>query len=160
MLVSTDDAARRLSFVWKGPPESPMPFEARYQAWIGALALTPVLSTGAYLLLLLPLDLAPWHTVVRILVHLVAAFLVGAGAAIWAVRKFGQVVTPVRPLTHHASVLLAEARAPRPPKVERLEVAAPADLFTPTGDRGTLLVASAAFQPVPSSTPDRTRRTS
>jgi hypothetical protein len=112
-IISTDDAAARdLTFVWKGPPDSPMPFEARYQAWGGVLVLAPLLAFATYLLLF-PLDLLPLHAILAILLRGVVALTVGAVLAVALVRRFGQVVTPTRPLSHHLAVLLAEVNAPR-----------------------------------------------
>jgi len=112
-LISTDDAAwRDLTFVWKGPKDSPFPWEARYQAWAAALVLWPILAFVAYLLLGV-MDLLPWHYLIVLTLRALLAIVAGASGAIFLVRRYGQVVTPLRPLGHHLATLMAEVNSPR-----------------------------------------------
>lgn len=141
MIYSTDDAAWRLEFVWKGPPESPMPFEARYQAWMLGLVLAPLFALIAYLLLF-PLDVLGLHTIIAVLIRSLLALACGGALAVLTVRKFARVVTPTRPMTHHLAVALSELRTPRPQPIRTLTVDVPRALSPGFGEDTRVVSAS------------------
>ncbi len=111
--VSTDDAARRQEFIWLGPVNSPWPFEARGRAWVMAILLCPVLVVIAGALAPRPLIETVLPGPAGVLVTTFGAVLVGVVAGIGLTRAVGRLISPTRPLAHHAALLGMEVAAPR-----------------------------------------------
>lgn len=126
--VSTDDASRRLQFVWLGPVSSPWPFEARGQMWAVAGAATAVLAPLAFLAI--PSAAVTWLVVPAALTKGVLALVLGTASAVLLTRRVARVITPTRPVRHHLHQVVGELDTPRPdgPAVT-YEVAVPPALF-------------------------------
>lgn len=111
-VIGTDDAGRRLVFIWKGPTEMPFPFDARGQAWAAGLLLIPVGVIAAWAVTV-PVEALPVGQAPASLLHALVAVTLGVLAAIWVIRKVGSYVDPTRPVRHHVTQLVNEVTAHR-----------------------------------------------
>lgn len=111
--VATDDAARRQEFIWLGPVNSPWPFEARGRAWVMAVLLCPVLVVIAGALAPRPLIYAVFPGPAGVLVTGACSVVIGIAAGVGITRAVGRLISPTRPLGHHAALLGMEIAAPR-----------------------------------------------
>jgi hypothetical protein len=117
-IVRSDDAARRLRFIYLGPPSMRWP-AASFPAYGLFLALA---GTGVVTTFLTMPNLGVW-----LLFELPAVLLGSALLVRWVFRR----VDADTPLMYQLSTLRAEITAPRPPKPARVHATAiPAHLFT------------------------------
>ncbi|MGL5824776.1 MAG: hypothetical protein ACRCYU_08160 [Nocardioides sp.] len=101
MRVGTDDASRRLRFLWLGPQGWRFPFEARFVAWALAAGLGAAMSV--VFVIIMP-------TVGFKAVGVLVAFLI----ALTATKAVMPHVDHDRPVKYHRRTLANERRAPRP----------------------------------------------
>jgi hypothetical protein len=111
-LVSTDDASRRLQFIWKGPANSPWPFDARGQMWVVAGAASLVFVPLLYLVI--PASAFAWLVLPPTMTRGLLALALGMLAAVALTRQIGRVISPTTPLRHHVALVVAELDTPRP----------------------------------------------
>lgn len=110
-LLTTDDAARRLEFAWRGDPGSAFPFETRYSS----LAAFVVVSVATFVLtgfVTSPLLLAK-GLVAGLVLQFLAASAMAVVVPIFVVRRWVRLVTRDEPYTHHWRVFCAERKTPR-----------------------------------------------
>lgn len=138
--ISTDDASRRLIFIWKGPAETPFFFDARGQAWAAGLLLIPVACIAAWALSS-PIEMLPTHQAVASLLHIAVAVAIGSSAAIWLIRRVGAHVDPTRPVRHHAALLVSEVTARRYDDNETTTHTEPSNLWVSERAEDTLFLA-------------------
>lgn len=102
--VRTDDAARNLTYVWKGPESMPFGFEVRF----------PTVGVFAFLVV------AGWVVVVATVPGGVVWRLFAAGlvipAAAWVARTVMRHIDADRPVAYYVELLRREYRTPRPPQ--------------------------------------------
>lgn len=124
-IVATDDLANRLEFKWLGPVNMPMPVPARGAAWImGVLAWGPVsFVVGA--LLPQPIISAMVGPTAALLVWSLLTLLITTVVTVLLVRGVGKLITPTRPLRHHAALLMAELHDPREKDDEEVVLSPP-----------------------------------
>lgn len=129
-MLSTDDAARRVPFIWLGPEDFEAPFEARGQAWMAALVAVPLCWVLAWLMtpMFLVNSVVPGGFL-AVVVHVLFAVIVGTVTAILLVRAVGRHVTATRPIRHHLAQLQNELDAPRPERPRVYARSVPHDLF-------------------------------
>lgn len=118
--LSTDDASRRLEFVWLGQVENPWLVQARIKLWGLAAGLTVALSTAVTL---------PLSVVLPPVVAFVIGGAAGALLAVVATWRLSKHISSVTPISYHANTFMGELYSPRTPTVQHIEVALPARLF-------------------------------
>lgn len=111
-VVATDDASRRLQFIWLGPTTSPWPFEARGVMWLVALAVAAAATPVVYLLI--PSAAVSWLVIPAPLVKGALALATAGIVAVLAGRRIGRHISPTTPLRHHLILAVGETSTPRP----------------------------------------------
>lgn len=127
-VVATDDASRRLQFIWLGPTTSPWPFEARGVMWLVACGVA--VATAPVAFVLIPSVAVSWLVIPATLTKGVLALVVAVAVAVLTGRRVGRHITATTPLRHHLILAAGEIATPRPEgEPVTHEIAVPAALF-------------------------------
>lgn len=120
-LLTTDDAAWGLQFTWKGEPDAPMPFEARYSSIVAGMLLLPPYGVAAWIITA-PLHMVIANPIVSTAAQFVIALVAALALPVLTVRKYAKHVTADEPAKHHWRVFVAEMAAPRAPAAHTITI--------------------------------------
>ena len=127
----TDNAAMRQVFIWKGPVNSPWPFDASGRAWALGTVLVPTLTAAVFTAAWVPLRFAGAHPAVAVVVF-VLSVATGTFLGVRWVRAIGRHLTPTRPMRHLLALFLAQLDAPRDQGPSEHLTTVPGDLWAET----------------------------
>lgn len=113
MRLSTDDAARRLEWMWLKPG-----FDARGSAWMQFVIASTLLSVVAFFGSPF-VDWLPWPAAVTFLVHVLFAVIVACVVSLILVRRVGRHISPETSLRHHAVTAFEDLSSPREEEAAR-----------------------------------------
>ena len=113
--ISTDDAARRQVFSWKGPVDMPFITEMRMPALGAGVVLIPIFAFLGFALTPF-VEFLPWPgpAAMGVIARFVIGCLGGALVAVLIIRRVGHHLTPTTPVRHHLETFQSELRTPRP----------------------------------------------